>query len=235
MNAEFLQSDRPDTSAVVLLNYDKFFFDDTRLLRSSPRIIVVGVSNAAILDCIIAQRPKAQVLLVEGCPPFFNRVYSDVIRANTSLLVQVQLAALFRSNKPVVLYRHTKSTSSGLFVTSDNQMEKYVVPGKTLSRIMHDAGYRTDVDLLLLNCEGAELYVLMELCESPQLRSRVHQVCLGIHSQVHAIFKYTSMVRELREYYEVIRLSDITGDVLDITDDYLLLRKRHEDARRSQG
>jgi len=54
------------------------------------------------------------------------------------------------------------------------------VPGKCLRSLLAESCIG-EIDLLLLNCEGAELHALRELAEDTELRVRVRQICTSFH------------------------------------------------------
>jgi FkbM family methyltransferase len=61
------------------------------------------------------------------------------------------------------------------------------------------------IDLLFLNCEGAELGVLEEVLASPTLMSRLGQLCVSFHGgRVYPQGKTTDIVQRMSDFFWVV-------------------------------
>jgi len=61
------------------------------------------------------------------------------------------------------------------------------------------------IDLLFLNCEGAELGILEEVLTKPLLRNRVGQICVSFHGgRVYPKEKTDAMVEKMSDFFWVV-------------------------------
>ena len=83
--------------------------------------------------------------------------------------------------------------------------DEYTVRSVSLETFL-DENNIDNVDLLMMNCEGAETGVLKQLAASSRLRAMVYQVAVEFHPQIHGdrLTVETMMLLEHHYAYEVL-------------------------------
>ena len=114
-----------------------------------------------------------------------------MVAADKALGIEAVHAALAERDGPIAIHRYRKATASSIFPLHDITREALVssatVAGYTLRSLLSlcDVDH---VDLLLMNCEGAELFALREIARDPDLSQLVSQLCVAMHDRAHHIY-----------------------------------------------
>ncbi|HUS46753.1 MAG TPA: FkbM family methyltransferase [Phycisphaerae bacterium] len=99
--------------------------------------------------------------------------------------------AVGEKNGQIEFYECEHSSSSGLFRTDSGtrsardplSMRKTRVPCVTLTTLMKEHGIGT-VDLLIMNCEGAEKFIFPEIARSRDLAAAIRQISVELHPKI---------------------------------------------------
>ena len=79
------------------------------------------------------------------------------------------------------------------------------VTGMTLTSLLDWVDMKV-CDLLLLNCEGGEIFALRQLVASPELRARVTQVCTSFHCSHVKLYPESwrnGLLELMAQWYEI--------------------------------
>jgi len=61
------------------------------------------------------------------------------------------------------------------------------------------------IDLLFLNCEGAELDILEEVITKPDVRKKIGQLCVSFHgNRIYPSDRTINMVQKMSEFFWVV-------------------------------
>lgn len=161
------------------------FFNET-IMPEKPTVVQIGLMGAGHLKNLIAKYPDAEVHALEADPQ-----NSDAMMDETEDLgVHLWDGALTAKCVETTLYQYKHGVSSSVFprheITPKNpdygKLKSSVkVDGTTLTQFFKDIRVKY-VDLLIMNCEGAELFALNEIIKKKTLREKIAQICVSFHS-----------------------------------------------------
>ena len=181
-------------------------------LPDAPSVMIVGEDNGDLARRVLELRPRAQIVLVEPDPQNFAAMEADAPAG-----VRCVHAALSRIDGPATLHRRTRTTAHSLYRvprgTNKAAAGDVVVPGRQLKSLLVELKWQR-LDLLLLNCEGGELFTCREIANDPTLPSMVRQICASFHSRPNVSLypeaKREAALNSLRPRYDVQTLSAAT-------------------------
>ena len=191
---------------------DDYFFYDPALLDGTPAIMEIGVFTCHKVLTLHEAYPHIRACLVEPDPGNWETLFRAI-----SLLPPIVRAcvdpyryALMPHNGICDFYRYQHQQFHSNFARHVNEPEKVLqdvvqVKGVTLPRLLDIAGLKR-CDLLLLNCEGAEIYALEALLASEELRGRVGQICCSPHCYHVPVYPpkvWDDLMTRLKELYKV--------------------------------
>ena len=156
-----------------------YMFYDEALMPKRPTVLHIGAYNLAFARTLANRHPLARLILYEADP-----LLCDYMREDDPMPPNVTIwnAALTAETGKVNFYRHGTPTSGSLFSKCEGQVdrESVRVAGKSFTEILAE-NFLERVDLLLLNCEGAEIYALKAILKHPKLADVVRQICVSFH------------------------------------------------------
>jgi FkbM family methyltransferase len=124
--------------------------------------------------------------------------------------------------RPVISHRAAVTGSDGDVdfyefeeISSNSIYQRHIAEGRRLRRTSKVKSVSLDtviaenkcsgIDLLFLNCEGAELGILREVLEKPQLRDRLGQLCVSFHGgRIYPQKETVDMVEKMSEFFWVV-------------------------------
>ena len=204
----------------MLVHLTTHYFCDAALMPGRPTIVHVG-GDARTAARLLSRWPGARIVIVEG-----DRVnYAALTAQPLPPRVEAVHAALAQEDGPVTMHRVANPGANSLWPMHRRGRWPLVaaedVPGKTLGALMADTAVAS-LDLLLMNCEGAEIYAAWQLALDPRLRRRVAQVCTATHWRHYPVYPKRHIdvaLDALAAYYVCVREC---RDGLE----YVLLRRR---------
>jgi hypothetical protein len=134
-------------------------------MRPDGVVLQIGVANRQVANALRKHWPTMRHVMVEA----------DITNARNFGAVQ---AALSGSEGPTTLWLGKKAYEHSTFGRPASCIGSETVRGLTLAAILDELGL-TEVDLLLCNCEGAELHAIIQLAGS--VGARVRQACMALH------------------------------------------------------
>ena len=177
---------------------DGYFFYEPGIVRKNPVFVEVGAYTDHAVRPLKAAYPTSRMLVVEASPTCLESLREYVVLYEG---VQVLPAALAREDGPVAFYEFkTGPDGFSVFDRSEQGLvvsAKMTAKGMRLSSLLREAGL-SEVDLLMLNCEGAELFALEEMAASSALRGVVRQVGVSFHCE------YDVVMYEMQRMYEAL-------------------------------
>jgi len=158
---------------------------------------------------------------IKLCDRFNNRLTMIAYEAgkenNASLVRGVNL-----SSAPIIVHRAAVTGNDGVaqffeFVeeSSNSVYPRHMGEGRRLRRTSPVKSVSLDtiieenacshIDLLFLNCEGAELGILKEVLQKPELREKLGQLCVSFHGgRIYHQEETLRMVQDMSEFFWVI-------------------------------
>ena len=161
------------------------FFNET-IMPDNPMVVQIGLMGADHLKNLRAKYPGAEIHALEADPQNSDDMMGDA----EALEIHLWEGALSQKSVEGTLYQYKSGVASSLFprheITPDNPeygklRSSVKVDGTTLMQFFKDIRVKY-VDLLIMNCEGAELFALNEIIKKKTLREKIAQICVSFHS-----------------------------------------------------
>lgn len=187
---------------------DRAVFFDRAAMRRGPVILDVGAVTLDLVRRYQALLPGCGIVTYEAR----QAAYDELTRAPLPRSVRVHRAALAPVSGVLDFYVFEHAAMSALEPWHEcgparlDRVER--VDGLTLRQMIVENGLGI-IDLLTLNCEGAELWALKELCTRPELRAQIRQVLVSFHCSDGHLLAYPPEVRDgllaaLAQHYVII-------------------------------
>ncbi len=180
---------------------DKFFGFDSENISNPPTLLTIGGYTHERARHFRALYPSARIIAYEA----MRETYDELTARPLPNAIEIVRNALAPMTGLVEMLRSPQPTSSHIARAAFAQATE-TVPSRTLADILLRHKLNR-VDLLHMNCEGAELGALIEIATDPELRARVKQICVSFHcDHVNA---YPPQLRDgiiaaLAQHYAVI-------------------------------
>ena len=163
------------------------FFSLDAIATDAPVLVQIGDLTGETAGAFLSLYPAGRAVIVEADPAN----YAALVAANKAPGIETVHAALAERDGPIAIHRYCKPTASSIFplhdITGEPLRGSASVDGYTLRALL--ALCHVDrVDLLLMNCEGAELYALREIAADAGLSARIGQMCVAMHDRAHHIY-----------------------------------------------
>ncbi|MHC1572523.1 MAG: FkbM family methyltransferase [Methanosarcinales archaeon] len=202
---------------------DKYHYFNASIMPVNPTMVHVGVFGASSFEVFNGLYPKSRMIAYEADPTNFKAMEPFL----SALGVEFHNMALNHETVPATLFEYGSSLSHSLFPrheSSHQRMElkaEVVVQGVTLSDIV-DRDVESHIHLLILNCEGAEVFAIDSLLTNADLRSSIDQICVSFHApRIYPMDRKRGMIKDLEKYYHVVTEKHSVG-----IPDVLLIKKR---------
>jgi len=186
---------------------DTYMYFASNMLPDNPVIVEVGSIHGAHG--------------IKLCKKFNNELTMIAYEAgqeNNASLV----AGITNAGAPIVAHRSVVTGSDGTaefyeFVeeSSNSIYPRHQGEGRRLRRTSNirsvslstiiEENDCSRIDLLFLNCEGAEIGILKEVLRRPELRDRLGQLCVSFHGgRIYPQQETEEMVRKMSEFFWVV-------------------------------
>ncbi len=195
----------------MICHIDDYFFYDDALMGAEPTIVEIGVFTVEKAIKLRERYPTARALLIEGDPVNFRALTTRCRENIACSAFECANLALAERNEPVVFYHYQHEQFHSTFPRHISEPDKVKliaankIDGITLEGILHKFSIAR-LDLLLLNCEGAEIFALEELSRNDKLRPRIRQICTSAHFkhiQIYPEAAWNAMVHALGNWYDI--------------------------------
>jgi len=157
--------DHQNPPSVPMIQLTRFYWCDERLICPTGDVLQIGIAN---LDACMALRKQWPSVHFFGL---------EASRRNARKFGATR-AALADADRPVTLHLGKKRYEHSTLRQVGNCQRSESVRGMTLTSIL-DWLQIAKIDLLLSNCEGAEIYLLRQL--ATDVGQRVRQACVALH------------------------------------------------------
>lgn len=186
---------------ITYLN-DYHYFDSSSMPQD-PVVVQVGVYQDPSLSKIRELYPKAEIWAYEAAP----KNYEAMQKGMEEIKAHSDNRALSLAGGSVPLNIYTNPVSNSLFNREGGEYiltERLIVEGISPRGLVSNT-YSKCIDLIILNCEGAEIFFLEELLISEWLRDRVAQVCVSLHApRIYSTERKQALLKGLGEFYHVV-------------------------------
>ena len=202
-----------------IIYLDNYHYFNETIMPESPLVIKVGVCG---LDDLIKMRhlyPKARIFGVEADP--VNLKAMETVSVKTGAGVELISCALAKVTGHARLYKYTNKVSHSLYARHKHDPncvldEAVNVPAKSPTDLL-----TVHTDLLILNCEGSETFVMDALYKHPTFKDRFSQICMSFHvPRIYPTEERDTFLKWAEEFYHIIKEPHATG-----IPDVLLIRK----------
>lgn len=182
-----------------------YFFYDAALLSDRPTMVEIGVFTVEKADRFVAAHPGGRAILVEPDPANF----ATLARRASGTPHAIWNLALAKNDGPMPFHRYGHEQWHSTFNRHECEgmrlVETVTVNGTTLDSLLGQTCMR-QCDLLLMNCEGAEIFALEQICNDAALRSDVPQICTSFHCDHIHIYPpevRDDLLQRMGRYYDI--------------------------------
>lgn len=203
---------------------DYHFLDSDRITRPNPVMLEVGAFSGDLAFEFLRNYPAGRVIVYEADATNFASLRKSV---NEDSRITLHYAALAGRNGTIHFNTYMDRAANSLFDRNcDDELlrRRYVVPCTTLAAAL-EVNRLADLDFLLLNCEGGELFALDELAGPlADVRDTISQVCVSfhcLHSRMYPVARRDALLTRLQQWF-TLHLGNMEWE-------YFLLTKRNYD------
>lgn len=191
----------PVRDFMTLYIYKEIFVDrcyDLTFDRSAPLILDIGANSGLFALRMKQLYPAAKLACYEPFPPNFAQLQNTIAINKLDGVVPIQ-KAVGASRGRAKLFIHKKNMGGHSFYAAEAQNTDHVdVEVIDLSSIVGDC--HQEVDLLKLDCEGAEFDILMNLAE-PDAR-RIRRIIVETTSNLYDVDQLNAQMRSLGYHHQ---------------------------------
>jgi FkbM family methyltransferase len=184
---------------------DKYMYFASNILPVNPTIVEVGSIHGAhgVKLCKKFNNKLTMIAYEAG-----TKNYNTLINAVSNVFpIILRHAAVTGSDGEVEFFEFEEISSNSIF-------PRHIGEGRNLRCISRIRSVSLNtiiqenscdrIDLLFLNCEGAELGILKEVLEKPELRDRLGQLCVSFHGgRIYPQSETINMVQKMSDFFWV--------------------------------
>lgn len=202
---------------------DYHFLDSDRITRPNPVMLEVGAFSGDLAFEFLRNYPAGRVIVYEADTVNFVSLQKSVWDDSR---ITLHHAALAGRTGTIRFNRYADRAANSIFDRAcDNETlrRREVVTCTTLAAAL-EVNRLADLDFLLLNCEGGELFALDELIANPDVRDTISQVCVSfhcLHSKMYPVSRRDLLLTSLQQWF-TLHLGNMEWE-------YFLLTKRNYD------
>ena len=182
---------------IYLNNYH--YFNET-IIPENPVMVQVGVADGVTVTEFAMKYPSSKIYLYEADP---NR--DMVVNREDTVFIN---KAVCGNNRPVNFHVYKNKVSSSMiprheFDDNCELVESVKVKGVTINQVMKE-NKLDRIDLLVLNCEGAELFILDDIIKK-KVGEKIAQICVSFHCpRIYPEHERDSRLEKLKETHHII-------------------------------
>lgn len=185
---------------------DTYMYYAFNMLPNHPTIVEVGSIHGAH-GVKLYKKFEGQLTMIAYEAGELN--YGNLVRgvAIAGVPIKTHHAAVTGSDGSVNFFEFEEISSNSIYprhkTEGRNLRIAHDVRAVSLETIMQENNI-SRIDLLFLNCEGAELGILAEVLDEPGLRSRIGQLCVSFHGdRIYPQTETVDMVQKMSKFFWV--------------------------------
>lgn len=187
---------------------DMYMYFASNMLPYNPVIVEVGSIHGAHGIKLCKKLDNVLTMIVyEAGKENYASLASGVAVANTPIITHRAVVA--GSDGISEFYEFVEESSNSIYPRHQGEGRRLrrvsAVRSVSLDTILNDNDC-SRIDLLFLNCEGAELSVLKDVVSKSTLRDRLGQLCVSFHGgRIYPQTETVDMVRRMSEFFWVVK------------------------------
>lgn len=198
---------------------DTYMYFATNVLPVNPVIVEVGsIHGAHGIKLCNKFDNKLTMIAYEAGKENYDSLLGSVmadykcpsgIHEHTLLVpITVHRAAVTGSDGDVEFFEFQEESSNSIYPRHTGEGRRLRRTSKvrsvSLETIINENNC-SSIDLLFLNCEGAELGILTEVLDKPELRDKLGQLCVSFHGgRIYPQKSTIRMVERMSEFFWVV-------------------------------
>lgn len=186
---------------------DTYMYFAVNQLPKNPTIVEVGSVHGAhgIKLCHKFNHELTMIAYEAGRENYASLV--EGIKIAGSKMIP-QRAAVTGKDGEVEFFEFEEISSNSIYPRHTGEGRK-LRRTSTLSSVsletIIDTNNCAKIDLLFLNCEGAEIGILTEVLDKPALRDKIGQLCVSFHGgRIYPAADTLSIVKKMSEFFWVV-------------------------------
>lgn len=186
---------------------DEYMYFASNALPDNPTIVEVGsIHGAHGIKLCKRFGNKLNMIMYEAGAENHASLVRGVSLAFAPIIVRH--AVVTGSDGMIEFFEFTEESSNSVYPRHKEEgrhlRRTSNIRSVSLETIMKENNC-PNIDLLFLNCEGAELGILKEVLTKPALRDKIGQLCVSFHGGRIYLSKETVLiVREMSEFFWVV-------------------------------
>lgn len=189
---------------IIFLNSYHYF--NAVIMPRNPTLVQVGVFGVDHLERFRTLYPDSRIIAYEADLGNFKAMEKSLADIDAEFFNR----ALSNETRETTLYKYESNVAHSLFPRHLTGKQKpklqgeVQVQGSTFEDMLENDTIER-VDLLILNCEGAELFVLDALLDNPSLRDHVRQICVSFHApRIYPMERKRKVIGRMEKHYHVV-------------------------------
>jgi FkbM family methyltransferase len=175
---------------------DGFFFYDGTSLPTNPIFVEVGSTSGKNAIVLKTKYPTAKVIVYEASKNF-PTLLKSIEKSGLDIIAHNKAVA--GSISTLDFYEFTSGSSNSIYRRNKEIKDIYKVEAITLTEVMEENKLNT-IDILFLNCEGAELDILGYFLNN---KINIRQIAVSFHPQIYGTDTMDTIKKSFTNY-EVI-------------------------------
>jgi len=191
----------------VLDRCDPYMYFTSDVLPDNPVIVEVGsIHGAHGIKLCKKFNNKLTMIAYEAGKENYDSLVDGVALAGAPILTR--RAAVTGSDSIVDFFEFQEESSNSIYPRHQGEGRRLrhtsPVRSVSLTTIIRENNC-SRIDLLFLNCEGAELGILEEVVAKPELRDKLGQLCVSFHGgRIYPQNETVKMVQKMSEFFWVV-------------------------------
>jgi FkbM family methyltransferase len=177
-------------------NLDGFFFYDETLIAEKPVFVEVGSTSGKNAIALKKEYPASKIIVYEASQNFPTL---EKCIEKSGLDITIINKAVSGRKELLNFYEYNSGSSNSIYKRNKEIKDKYVVEAITLIDIMQENKLDC-IDVLFLNCEGAELNILEFFLKN---KLNIKQIAVSFYPQIYGT-DTMDIIKGLLANYEVI-------------------------------
>jgi len=186
---------------------DTYMYFAANMLPSRPVIVEVGsIHGAHGIKLCNKFKNNLTMIAYEAGKENYDNLAKGVASVGATIIAR--RAAVTGSDGEVEFFEFEEISSNSIYPRHTGEGRSLRRTSRVRSVSLETILLENDrdrIDLLFLNCEGAELGVLEEVLAKPAIRNKLGQLCVSFHGgRIYPQSETVEMVRRMSEFFWVV-------------------------------
>ncbi len=172
------------------------FFDSNRTNElESPTFVEIGSFTGNHAKGLKEKYKKSKMIIYEASVKNFNELKNNVSNYD----ITIHNKGIGDKKEVKTFYEFKSPSSNSVFSRKNREITNSTeVEFITIFDLLDDNNIDY-IDVLFMNCEGSELYILDYILENEEIQSKIKQISISFHPQIYGEQKIKEMKTKINE------------------------------------